>query len=188
MANELKLDNLDLFPYNSEQKINIFKSYPQNNNFSSRFPKKNFMKKYSNYGNKQFLKNKRKDKKRNKNDIPETPHNTGQYLSHIHQEFEPKRKSSQIEKENENDESENYINGFEDDNEDDFDEIGNLDYDFVNDKKRERLMSLEGKDLQDFLFKPNETGENNIVKTSLDFNEKNEDFDLNLQPSNSSKL
>ena len=44
MDSEVKLGKLDLFPNKSEQKINIFKSYPQNTN-SSRYPKKNFMNK-----------------------------------------------------------------------------------------------------------------------------------------------
>ena len=82
------------------------------------------------------------------------------------------------------------INCHED--EDDLDELGNFDFDFINDKKRERLMSLEGKDLHDFLFKPNENGENNIVKACLHFSEDNEnieeDIKLNLRHNKSSKL
>ena len=82
------------------------------------------------------------------------------------------------------------INCHED--EDDLDELGNFDFDFINDKKRERLMSLEGKDLHDFLFKPNGNGENNIVKACLHFNEDNEDIEedieLNLPHNKSSKL
>ena len=91
MDSEVKLEKLDLFPNKSEQKINLFKSFPQNNN-SSRNTKKNFMNNKYYYGNKKFLNNKRKDKKRNKTEMPQTPHNTGQYLSHIHQEYEPKKK------------------------------------------------------------------------------------------------
>ena len=192
MDSEVKLVKLDLFPNKSEQKINIFKSYPQNTN-SSRYPKKNFMNnKYFYNGNKKFLNNKRKDKKRNKNEMPQTPHNTGQYLSHIHQELEPKKKFSQAEKETDDIEC-NYINCFEEDD-DDCDELGNFDFDFINDKKRERIMSLEGKDLHDFLFKPsqNEKGENNFVKTSLSFSDNNEDIEednkLNLCHNKSSKL
>ena len=183
---------LDLFPNKSEQKINIFKSYPQNIN-SSRYPKKNFMNnKYYYNGNKKLLNNKRKDKKRNKNEMPQTPHNTGQYLSHIHQEYEPKKKCSQVEKENDDLECKD-INCFEDADED-LDELGNFDFDFINDKKRERLMSLEGKDLHDFLFKPNknENGENTIVKPCLNFNDNNEDIEedmeLNLRHNKSSQL
>ena len=176
--------NLDLYQNKSEQKISLFKSYPQlqKNTFSS-YPKK--LTKYF-HGNKKFLKNKRKEKKRNKIIMPETPHNTGQYLSHIHQEFEPKKRSQQIDKEN-NDFEFNEINSFDEDLEN-FD----FDYDFINDKKRDRLMYMEGKDLHDFLFKPNETGNeesNNLVKTCLDYNEtKADNNDLDLQISNSNQF
>ena len=192
MDSELKLETLDLFPNKSDHKINLYKSFPSNSNLS-RYPKKNFMNnKYYYNGNKKLLNNKRKDKKRNKNEMPQTPHNTGQYLSHIHQEYEPKKKCSQVEKENDDLECKD-INCFEDADED-LDELGNFDFDFINDKKRERLMSLEGKDLHDFLFKPNknENGENTIVKPCLNFNDNNEDIEedmeLNLRHNKSSQL
>ena len=180
--------NPDLLENKSEQKINLFKSYPQLkiNTFSSDPKKHNISNKYFN-GNKKFLKNKRKDKRRNKIKMPETPHNTGQYLSHIHQEFEPKRKtSSQLEK---------GIDYFEFKEANSFDEdLDDLDFDyeFINDKKRDRLMSLEGKDMHDFLFKSNETGNedsNNLIKSCIDFNEtKADNNDLDLQNSNSNQF
>lgn len=62
--------------------------------FPKSFPGKKFdyRKKWKNFKEKKFQQNKHKDKKSN---YCETPHNTGQYLSHIHQEYSaPKRKFS----------------------------------------------------------------------------------------------
>ena len=170
----------------TSQKANLFRSAPCRSQISSKCSKNNFFYSKSNLNRKTFLNNKRKDKKRNKNEIPDTPHNTGQYLSHIHQENEPKVKNAQNEK-MENSEY-NEIKYFEE-NEDGLDDFGNFDYEFVNDKKRERLMSLEGKDLENFLFKKNNSDndkenkdnkENIFVKTSLDFKEQNDGFDINM--------
>ena len=182
--NDVKLELLELFPYKSEQKINIYQSYPQGKNNISKFQKKyNENDKYYFNGNKRFLKNKRKNKKI-KNKMPETPHNTGQYLSHIHQEFEPKRKTSQDGK-NIDELGFHEISCFDDD----VDDIGDFDFDFVNDKKRERLMSMEGKDLQDFLFKQNENEDNNkLSKSDIKIDEIKEENDFDLQKNRSSKL
>ena len=99
---------------------------------------------------KDFLKNKRKNKKKILNEIPNTPHNTGQYLCHIYQENEMKENKNQ--KNNNNDDF--GINFFED--EDDFadDYLENFELNLNESSKRERLMSLEGKDLENFLYKP----------------------------------
>ena len=185
LQNTMKLEEIDLFPYKSEQKNNLYQSYPQAKNFSSKFKKRyNGNNKYYYNGNQRFLKYKRKNKK-NKNEMPETPHNTGQYLSHIHQEFQQKRKSSQDG--NDEDLDFNGISCFDDD----LDDIGDFDFDFINDKKRERLMSMEGKNLQDFLFKPieNENDENNkLAKSDINLEEIKEEMDLDLKNNKSSKL
>ena len=190
----LKLDSLDLFPSKSDIPIRIAEQKCQTpkNSFSFKFPKKPFMgNKSSFYGKKQFLKNKRKDKKRIRQEMPDTPHNTGQYLSHIHQEFDPKKKSSSLNKEIDELGCNEIISCFEDED-DDFDELGNvnLDFEFIEDKKRDRIMSMEGKDLHNFLFKPNENGnvengdnENankNIIKSGLIFDETKEENELDL--------
>ena len=126
--------------------------------------------------------------------MPDTPHNTGQYLSHIHQEFDPKKKSSE---KNNIDElgCNEIISCFEEDNEDDIDDLCNFnfDFEFMKDKKRERLMSMEGKDLHNFLFKPNESGEsadntNNLVKSELPLQEAKEEHDLELHNNKSSNI
>ena len=191
--NDIKIENLELFPYKSEQKINIYKSYPQNFNSHIKTPKNKYIHSKFYYNqNKKFLKNKRKNK-RNKNEMPETPHNTGQYLSHIHQELEPKRKSS-MDGKNSEDFVLNEISCFDDDDDED---LGEFDFDFINDKKRDRLMSMEGKDLQDFLFKPNENengneneDNNKLSKSDLNLNlqEIKEENDLDLKNNRSSKL
>ena len=192
----LKLDSLDLFPYKSEIPIRIIehKCQTPKNNFSFKFPKKSYMQNKGNFnGKKHYLKNKRKDKDKNRirQEMPNTPHNTGQYLSHIHQEFDPKKKSASLNKEIDELGCNEIISCFEDED-DDFDELGNgnLDFEFVEDKKRDRLMSMEGKDLHNFLFKSNENGnvengdnENtnkNIIKTGLIFSESKEENDLDL--------
>ena len=190
---DIRIENLELFPYKSEQKINIYKSYPQIFNSSKKSPNNKYIhSKYYFNKNKKFLKNKRKNKK-NKNEMPETPHNTGQYLSHIHQELEPKRKSS-LDGIKSDDFIENEISCFDDNDEED---IGEFDFDFINDRKRERLMSMEGKDLPDFLFKPekneneNENEENNkLSKSDLNLNlqEIKEENDLDLKNISSSNL
>ena len=186
--NELKMEDLELFPYKSEQKINIYKSYPQSKFNPSKF-KKNFNgnNKYYYNANQRFLKYKRKNKKI-KNEMPETPHNTGQYLSHIHQEQESKRKSSQDK--NDDEFALNGISCFNDDI-DDIDDLGDFDFDFINDKKRERIMSMEGKEFQDFLFKPreNEEDENNkLAKSDQNLEEIKEEYNLDLKNNRSSNL
>ena len=186
--NDIKMDDLELFPYKSEQKINIYKSYPQKFYSSIKPPNNKYIhSKYYYNQNKKFLKNKRKNK-RNKNEMPETPHNTGQYLSHIHQVLEPKRKNSLDEKDTE-DFALKEISCFDDDDED----LGEFDFDFISDKKRDRLMSMEDKDLKDFLFKPNnnENEDNNkLSKSDLNLNlqEIKEEIDLDLKNNRSSNL
>ena len=131
-----------------------------------KYHQKNKKNKY--YYNSNVNKNhKRKDKKGMKNEMPKTPHNTGQYLSHIHQECFNKKKASQLNKDINDNDMEN-INFYED-NEDDNDDIDNinLDFQFIQDKERDKIMALEGKDLHDFLFKPNGDNESdNNVKMS----------------------
>ena len=186
----LKLDSLDLFPYKSDIPIRIteHKCQTPKNNFTFKFPKKPYKGNFN--GKKHFLKNKRKDKNRIRQEMPNTPHNTGQYLSHIHQEFDPKKKSSSLNKEIDDLGCNEIISCFEDED-DDFDELGNfnLDFEFIEDKKRDRLMSMEGKDLHNFLFKPNEIGnvENgdntdtnkNIIKSGI-LNETKEENEIDL--------
>ena len=183
---ESKLEEMDLFPYKSEQKIKLFQSYPQAKNFTSKFKKRfNGNNKYYFNGNQRFLKYKRKNKK-NRNEMPETPHNTGQYLAHIHQELASKRKTCQDG--NEVDELDlNRISCFDDD----IDDIGDFDFDFINDKKRERLMSMEGKELHDFIFKrsENENDENNkSAKSEISLQEIQKENDLGLKNNESSNL
>ena len=186
--NDIKMDDLELFPYKSEQKINIYKSYPQKFHSSIKPPNNKYIhSKYYYNQNKKFLKNKRKNK-RNKNEMPETPHNTGQYLSHIHQVLEPKRKNSLDEKDTE-DFALKEISCFDDDDED----LGEFDFDFISDKKRDRLMSMEDKDLKDFLFKPNDNeneDNNKLSKSDLNLNlqEIKEENDLDLKNNRSSNL
>ena len=186
--NDIKMNDLELFPYKSEQKINIYKSYPQKFHSSIKPPNNKYIhSKYYYNQNKKFLKNKRKNK-RNKNEMPETPHNTGQYLSHIHQVLEPKRKNSLDEKDTE-DFALKEISCFDDDDED----LGEFDFDFISDKKRDRLMSMEDKDLKDFLFKPNDNeneDNNKLSKSDLNLNlqEIKEENDLDLKNNRSSNL
>ena len=88
----------------------------------------------------------------------------------------------------------NEISCFDDDDDED---LGEFDFDFINDKKRDRLMSMEGKDLKDFLFKPNENengneneDNNKLSKSDLNLNlqEIKEENDLDLKNNRSSKL
>ena len=124
--------------------------------------------------------------------MPQTPHNTGQYLSHIHQEFDSKKKSSQSGEDADNLGVNEEINFFEDDC--DIDSLNiNFDFQFIEDKKRDRLMSMEGKDLHDFLFKSDEKKEEdnkNQMKLSFGFDEEGQDEDncLELKNIKSSKF
>ena len=197
MDKKIQLDKLDLFPSKSEipLRMSSFKCHTPKNNFLSKSHFKPYISnKYYFNGNKRFLKNKRKDKNSIRCEMPDTPHNTGQYLSHIHQEFDPKKKSSE---KNNIDElgCNEIISCFEEDNEDDIDDLCNFnfDFEFMKDKKRERLMSMEGKDLHNFLFKPNESGEsadntNNLVKSELPLQEAKEEHDLELHNNKSSNI
>ena len=161
----------DSFSENS--KPNLSKSQRHNN-----------YNKYNFYNRKDFLKNKRKFKKKQKNEIPDTPHNTGQYLCHIYQSKDPKNKQK---KENEEDNDELNLNFFEDDDDDcNYDDLGGEIYDFKfnEDLKRERLMSLEGKDLHDFLFTPEEIQEEQkIFKSAISFDKRN-NFNLDSPEQN----
>ena len=125
-----------------------------------KFPKSpNSFHKHYKFG-KNLLKFKRKEKCSNKNNFPDTPHNTGQYLSHIHQEKTSKNKNS-------NEEEAENINLFDcNDDEDLIDD----DFEFNRDTRRERLMSLEGKELNDFLFNANESEKKEkLVNSCIEF-------------------
>ena len=126
---------------------------------------------------KDFLKNKRKNKKKILNEIPNTPHNTGQYLCHIYQENEMKENKNQ--KNNINDDF--GINFF--DEEDDFadDFLENLDFKLNEGSRRERLMSMEGKDLEDFLYKHEDIKEEKKLFKSAIILNKPENH-INIEP------
>lgn len=198
MENEKKLQNLDLFPNKSDigPIINSFKYNNHQNNFLSKYPKKHHKgNKYYSNDHKNFLKNKRRDKNSIRYQMPETPHNTGQYLSHIHREFDSKRKSSNTGKEKDNLGCDEQISCFEDDDEE-VESLGNTNFDFqfIEDKKRDRLMSMEGKDLHDFLFRSDEKKEEGLndipIKMNIAFDEVQEEDDnfLNLKNIKSSNL
>ena len=164
---------------------NELKKYIQNNNPINKWQKKLHISNKINYkGNKQFLKNRKKDKNRIKQEMPDSPHNTGQYLTHIHQELSKKNKSSSSSKDTGDLIGSEIISCFEDeDNLDDFGNL-NLDFQFLEDKKRDQLMSLEGEDIQNFLFnhkekEKEETGDNhninNKIKNGINFNEIKKD-------------
>ena len=130
-----------------EKGVNIIQNKNTKTNNHNKNYHKNNNQKYFYNSNKR-----KKDKKYIKNEMPETPHNTGQYLSHIHQESFNKKKVSQLDEDaNDNNEHINYYIDNEDDN-DDIENI-NLDFQFVKDKDRDNIMSLEGQKLNDFLFK-----------------------------------
>ena len=162
---------------------NELKKHIQNNNPINKWHKKLHMSNKIKYnGNKQLLKNRKKDKKRIRQEMPDSPHNTGQYLTHIHQELSKKNKSSSSSKDTGDLIGNEIISCFEDeDNSDDFGNL-NLDFQFIEDKKRDQLMSMEGKDIQNFLFnhiekekEKKEAGDNqnnnNKVKSGINFSE-----------------
>lgn len=158
--------NLDQINPEMKKRRNSFSG----NNRQNLSKSQNIFNKYNYYKKKDFLKNKRKNKKKLKNEIPDTPHNTGQYLCHIYQSNESKLKQKS---QNEEGALESGINFFEDDDDDDNDNLGNFDFEFNEDTKRERLMSLEGKDLQDFLFIPEEVNEEQkIFKSAIAFDNR----------------
>ena len=186
MENESNTKKEETFPSKSNKS-----KKPNKTHFSSKYKKKSNLidKSYKNSNNSKFLNKKRKEK--NKNTVPETPHNTGQYLSHIHQGFDPKKKSNEINKEKDIDKNKdkddkdmnnldnNNINLFEDDGED-LDDFGNINYDFefIKDKNRDKLMSLKGQNLSDFLFKSKENGNDenkNLVKNICFIENKDKD-------------
>ena len=184
MENDSNIKKDEAFPSKSNKSKKPNKTY-----YSSKYKKKNNIvdKSYIKNNNNKFLNKKRK----NKNTVPETPHNTGQYLSHIHQGFDPKKKQIEINKEKDADKDKdkddkdmnnldnNNINLFEDDGED-LDDFGNINYDFefIKDKNRDKLMSLEGKNLSNFLFKSKENGNDenkNLVKNICFIENKDKD-------------
>ena len=120
------------------------------------------------------MKNKRKNKFRIKNEALDTPHNTGQYLCHIYKVNE--LKDSKKPKESENDNL--GLNFFEDEEDDDFDD----DFEFkINEgSKRDRLMSMEGNDIDNFFMSPKEN-DKKIFKSAilLDKPENHLNFDFN---------
>ena len=204
MENEFKLDKidneieiLDLFPSKSDI-IPIIKTYKNKSskNFLSKKSKKyHRINKFYSTEQKKFMNNKIKEKNNIGMLMPQTPHNTGQYLSHIHQEFDSKKKPTQSCTNLDNLGIKEEINGFEDDC--DEESLGNFDFQFIEDKKRDRLMSMEGKELHDFLFKPDEKkdedkkeGNKNEMKLSFDFDEaeENEDLCLDMKNTKSSKF
>ena len=167
---------LDFEKIENEQDKRKYSSTQNSKHNLSKSQRHNNYNKYNFFNKKDFLKNKRKFKKKQKNEIPDTPHNTGQYLCHIYQENESKSKQK---RENEEDEDNLGLNFFEED--DDYDDLGTgiFDFKFNEDTKRERLMSLEGKDLQDFLFTPEEIkDEQKIFKSAISFDRKE---NLNLE-------
>ena len=185
MENETKIEKDGSYPHksNKSKKHTISKNKTNKKDFYSEYKKKNNKVDKSNInGNKTLLSKKRKDKNKNKNVIPETPHNTGQYLSHIHQGYEPKKKSNHKNKDKDKDKNINHspnkkeIALFEYDEE--LDDFGNIDFDyqFIEDKKRDKLMSMEGHNLNDFLFKSKENGseENKHLIKSVVFNKNKE--------------
>ena len=153
---------------------------------SSKSQKKKGYCKYCPFHKKDFLKNKRKNKIKLKNDIPDTPHNTGQYLCHIYQSNESRAKQ----KENGEGELESGLNFFDDDEEDlEYNELGNFEFKYNEDSKRERLMSLEGKELQNFLFTPEENNDKKeIFKSAITFNKLENNFDLDFPDLNDSPM
>ena len=183
----VKMNILDSFQEKANIPIrkNELKKYIQNNNPINKWHKKLHISNKKNYkGNKQFLKNRKKDKNRIRQEMPDSPHNTGQYLTHIHQELSKKNKSSSSSKDTGDLIGNEIISCFEDeDNSDDFGNL-NLDFQFLEDKKRDQLMSMEGKDIQNFLFnhkekEKEEAGDNhninNKIKSGINFNEIKED-------------
>ena len=126
------------------------------------------------------MKSKKRNKNKMKNDIPDTPHNTGQYLCHIYQENESKDNKKQ--KDN-NEEEDLGINFFEEDDNDDFadDYLESMGIKFNEDSKRERLMSLEGKDLENFLFSPmNSNEDKKIFKSAIILDNPENHLNLDL--------
>ena len=142
--------------------------------------------KYSSIHKKDFLKNKRKNKIKLKDDIPDTPHNTGQYLCHIYQSNETRAKQ----KENEEGEVESGLNFFDDDEEDlEYNGLGDFEFKYSEDSKRERLMSLEGKELQNFLFTPEENNEEKkLFKSAITFNKIENELDVIFPDLNESPM
>ena len=110
------------------------------------------------YYNRKYINRKRKEEnKYNKNNILMTPHNTGQYLAHIHQGFNfMKRKSSDVDKNITELECNEKIKCFEeeeDENDMGIMELGDIDKDMqvFREKKIERRLSggSDIKNLQD---------------------------------------
>ena len=196
MKKELvKLDKFDSFQDKSyipkrktELKINT-----KYNNPIYKWHKKHYIPNKINYNeNKHYLKNKIKDKKKIRQEMPDAPHNTGQYLSHIYQELSRKNKSPSSNKDNDELAENEIISCFEDeDNSGDLQNL-NLDFQFIEDKKRDQLMSMEGEDIQNFLFNHKEKEKekeeiednnniNNKVKSGINFNENKGENLFNLK-------
>ena len=190
----VKLDKLDLLQDKAfiPIKKSELKRHTQNNNHIYKWHKKKYMSNKLKHNEKKlFIKNKRKDKKRIRQEMPDSPHNTGQYLSHIHQELNKKNKSTSLSKDNDELIGNEIINDFEEeDNSDDFQNL-NLDFPFFEDRKRDQLMSMEGEDIQNFLFnhkekekEKEEIGNNHNInnnKSGISFCEIKEDNSLNLK-------
>ena len=162
----------------NDKKNNITQKESNTKNNLSKSQNVNYFHKYYKNKKKEFLKNKRKNKNKSKNEIPDTPHNTGQYLCHIYQAQESKNKQKQ--ENNENDDMESGLNFFDEDD-DDYDGLDNFDFKYNEDSKRERLMSMEGKELEDFLYSPGEKKEEKkISKSAISFDNKENHLDLEL--------
>ena len=103
------------------------------------------------YYNRKYINRKRKEENKYiKNNILMTPHNTGQYLAHIHQGFNfMKRKSSDIDKNITDLECSEQIKCFEDEDDMEIGELGDIDKDMqiFREKKIERRLS-GGSDIQ----------------------------------------
>jgi len=176
---DLKQIKSDVSEKTNSQDISDFGFLKKKTSLSKSQRNSDFHKNFFN-NKKDFLKNKKRNKNKMKNDIPDTPHNTGQYLCHIYQENESKENKKQ----KDNNENEDFgINFFEEDDNDDFtdDYLENMGIKFNEDSKRERLMSLEGKDLENFLFSPSNIDEDKkIFKSAIILDKPENHLNLDL--------
>ena len=159
------------------------KNFMRNSYLSKSQRDKDFNRFYPN-NKKDFLKNKRKNKNKIKNEVPDTPHNTGQYLCHIYQANE----SKDLKKQKENENNDLGINFFED-NDDDIDDFFDDDYKINEDPKRERLMSMEGKDMENFLMQPEDINDGKkIFKSAVMLDEPKIHLNLDFEQMKESQI
>ena len=175
--NNAKLVPLNLFKQTSSSPLF---SPNQNRKFSKNSKNKWKYFKHLSPAEKYHLMKKRKVRKiiskYNKDNLPKTPHNTGQYLAHMFQE----NKNKYIE----NDEI-NFSNKIKKNSYDSSDQGYKKEQIDIDENKeereehRKRILSLEGDELHDYLFKNNEENKNNEIKeeNNLIFNNcYDEDF------------